>query len=927
MISRMNGGVYGIYNHLGHANENYDMKLYNADALTNNNFFFIYSQGCDPGAFDVDCFAEHLTTSTRHGAFAVVLNARYGWGASSSTNGPSQHFDRQFWNAYFGEFLSNLGALNAKSHEDNIWDIGGSDIRMYETNLLGDPQTSIRGRVVGPSLVYSSHVISDAAGGNGDGLINPGETIDLTLTVANGGTDSASGVTAAVSSNDPNVIMVSGSAAFGTIQCCGATRVAASPVRLSISSGCPTPRTILLSCLLRDSRDSTWTSTFTITVYTSSQVSGYVLKLTGGNPVVGATVNFSGPISGLTTTNSSGAYMFGGIDGTYSVVASATGYALSASQSITVPPSAANVNFTLGRPGIAVTPASISRTVSIGDSAQASLSVRNNGDLPLIYTVSADETSMGVWAPAAIRYDSTHYIAINKGAADSRQGKPQTLARGGPDSTGYRRIDSREPGGPAYVWNDISTTGRLLSTVSGCDDCNEAVTLSFPFPFYGNTFTSCYVGSNGYITFGTASSQYTNYPLPSSSMPANLIAGFFDDLYPSTAGDIYFQDFGDRAIIQFNGVSIGSSTTNLCTFQMALHRDGTVDLYYRSLTGGQTGCTVGIQNATQTVGLNIVYNASYLTDSLAIELRSQPGWISVAPSHDTVNSGQSIISGSVAGAAVVAAQYGQGKVVSFASAGKYSPYDPFSNQNMQKLMLNSIKWVGALSARWLSVSSDTGTVAAGSFQIQAAFYSANIAVGRYAGRLNFTHNAPGIVSPIAISCTLTVNGFRSLSASPAALAGSGILGPNITVSPDSLFQSIAAGDSASSALTITNNGGAALNWSITPNESTRIAAAPAPIYDASHFVTLTKGAKDTRIGQPVTLSHGEPDRTGYTWIDSDEPGGPLTVGGNVPRTTGRVFSIGVSATSAASGSRFKIVDMRVGSAFAGGAQGSSPCHF
>lgn len=80
--TRMNNGTYSIYNHLGHANETYDMKLYNADAdaLTNNNFFFIYSQGCDPGAFDVDCFAEHLTTSTRHGAFAVVLNARYGWG-------------------------------------------------------------------------------------------------------------------------------------------------------------------------------------------------------------------------------------------------------------------------------------------------------------------------------------------------------------------------------------------------------------------------------------------------------------------------------------------------------------------------------------------------------------------------------------------------------------------------------------------------------------------------------------------------------------------------------------------------------------------------------------------------------------------------------------------------------------------------------
>lgn len=46
-------------------------------------------------------------------------------GASNSTDGPSQRFDRQFWDAYFGEYKSNLGALNADSHEDNLWDING----------------------------------------------------------------------------------------------------------------------------------------------------------------------------------------------------------------------------------------------------------------------------------------------------------------------------------------------------------------------------------------------------------------------------------------------------------------------------------------------------------------------------------------------------------------------------------------------------------------------------------------------------------------------------------------------------------------------------------------------------------------------------------------------------------------------------------
>ena len=85
-----NSGEYGIYNHLGHANTSYVMKLVNSnvDALTNDNYFFIYSQGCYPGNFPDDCIAEHFTTSTRHGAAAVIFNSRYGFGAAIRQTAP-----------------------------------------------------------------------------------------------------------------------------------------------------------------------------------------------------------------------------------------------------------------------------------------------------------------------------------------------------------------------------------------------------------------------------------------------------------------------------------------------------------------------------------------------------------------------------------------------------------------------------------------------------------------------------------------------------------------------------------------------------------------------------------------------------------------------------------------------------------------------
>ena len=190
LIGRINSGRYSIINHLGHANYNYVMKFYNADAdgLTNNQFLFAYSQGCIPGNFEEDCVAEHLTTSTRHGMYAVVFNSRYGWGANYSTDGPSQRFDRQFWDAYFGEKLINLGALNADSHEDNLWDIGGDCIRWcyYESNLLGDPQTPMRGQFILDAIIVTPGTSFSASGAAGGPFSPSAQTYYLFGTATNG---------------------------------------------------------------------------------------------------------------------------------------------------------------------------------------------------------------------------------------------------------------------------------------------------------------------------------------------------------------------------------------------------------------------------------------------------------------------------------------------------------------------------------------------------------------------------------------------------------------------------------------------------------------------------------------------------------------------------------------------------------------------
>lgn len=172
IIGLINSNVH-IINHLGHANVDYLMKFNNSDIanLTNDRYFIGYSQGCYSGAFDnrnesgsvlaSDCIAEHLTNGP-NGAVAFLANSRYGWGEFDSTDGPSQHFDREFWDAVLEEKIYEISRANQDSKADNIGFLADPLIRWcyYDVNLFGDPALMIRaissyGRVEFDASVYA----------------------------------------------------------------------------------------------------------------------------------------------------------------------------------------------------------------------------------------------------------------------------------------------------------------------------------------------------------------------------------------------------------------------------------------------------------------------------------------------------------------------------------------------------------------------------------------------------------------------------------------------------------------------------------------------------------------------------------------------------------------------------------------------------
>ncbi|MBN1885414.1 MAG: T9SS type A sorting domain-containing protein [Candidatus Krumholzibacteriota bacterium] len=150
--------------HLGHSYTHYCMHLrpdqINEYTFANDGsaapFPVFYSQGCYAGAFDnrmsstqwdpVDCIGEIFVT-TPHCAVAFIGNSRFGLADAPGTDGPNQHFMREFFDAVFSEGCNTLGEANNRSKEEvapflvppDLYETGGLRWVYYCLNLLGDP--------------------------------------------------------------------------------------------------------------------------------------------------------------------------------------------------------------------------------------------------------------------------------------------------------------------------------------------------------------------------------------------------------------------------------------------------------------------------------------------------------------------------------------------------------------------------------------------------------------------------------------------------------------------------------------------------------------------------------------------------------------------------------------------------------------------
>ena len=207
---------------------------------------------------------------------------------------------------------------------------------------------------------------------------------------------------------------------------------------------------------------------------------------------------------------------------------------------------------------------------------------------------------------------------------------------GGPDAFGYRWVDSDTSGGPVFNWYDIDAIGTLITSWTGtADDGYFTATMPWPFPFYGNDYSAINIGTNGFVNFGTGSTEYSNDAIPSSSEPNNAIYAFWDDLNLTSRGRVtYYNDAANaRFIVQYTRVPRYSGSSDSLTFQIILDPAGEVKIQYLRMTSSTlNSATIGIENAAGTVGLQVVNSANYVHNNLAVRffLPDAP-WVSENP--------------------------------------------------------------------------------------------------------------------------------------------------------------------------------------------------------------------------------------------------------------------------------------------------------
>jgi hypothetical protein len=147
------------------------------------------------------------------------------------------------------------------------------------------------------------------------------------------------------------------------------------------------------------------------------------------------------------------------------------------------------------------------------------------------------------------------------------------------------------------------TSGTTSAGPAGDDALSAGIALPFAFNFFGTSYNTLYISTNGFITFNSAmgAACCTGNFIPSGSIYP-YIALDWQDLNTNIAGNIdYFTlTSPNRFVVRWNGVSVYTANggTGSCDGQIILYQNGTVEIHSGFINTVYNAQTQGIQDGT-----------------------------------------------------------------------------------------------------------------------------------------------------------------------------------------------------------------------------------------------------------------------------------------------------------------------------------------
>jgi len=217
---------------------------------------------------------------------------------------------------------------------------------------------------------------------------------------------------------------------------------------------------------------------------------------------------------------------------------------------------------------------------------------------------------------------------------------PFSVAGSAPDNAGYWWTDSELNNHINSNWVDISGNSTLIEFQHN-DQAGDPINIGFDFPFYGESYSQCIVNANGWIGFGADNSSWENIDIPSTTAPRPAIFPFWDDLNPvndacnsDCSGNVYYYSDSEKFVVWFNDVAHWTGTDYSGTtydFQVVMSSNGKIEINYNTITGNYSP-TIGIQNATGTIGQKITYenigtNSGWVNNDKTLLFSLPPNWV------------------------------------------------------------------------------------------------------------------------------------------------------------------------------------------------------------------------------------------------------------------------------------------------------------